>query len=491
MIDDNLSNKENKSPIDITNSLNQVEKNKLNDILYNCNNIINVDNIQKVKEFQIYYNSNELYMIKIGIYLDIYIIFICYEKSTKENELYYIGLYNNDYLIKINKIFMLYKEITDLYNCFINILIQKNKVKISKNIYDTNYINIIINIYLPEGDESYISLKLYKKHKNEDIIFYNKYIELNPNYKNYANDYNTNKQKNYLMKEYKIIKLEAVPIKIKENNESAKKRIWNKNLRNDELFVLFNNIYNTSLKISDKNIILSEKNIKSEGLSRLCQLHFIYIESLQLNKNNISIIDSLINFSSINKLKILKLNDNNIIKIDIFNKCKFIPYLVELYLQNNQIKNLNGFTNCSFKKLKLLYLNNNNIINIDGLRTCNFYNLSHLLLNNNQIDDINMLGNCNLSQLKILNLSNNKIKDITPLTKCNFSKLNQFIINKNKIININCLSKFNFYDLNLLYLQNNQIKNIDVLEKCNFKENLKTLFIYDNLIEKNSLNIIN
>ena len=92
MIDDNLSNKENKSPIDITNSLNQVEKNKLNDILYNCNNIINVDNIQKVKEFQIYYNSNELYMIKIGIYLDIYIIFICYEKSTKENELYYIGL---------------------------------------------------------------------------------------------------------------------------------------------------------------------------------------------------------------------------------------------------------------------------------------------------------------------------------------------------------------------------------------------------------------
>ena len=58
------------------------------------------------------------------------------------------------------------------------------------------------------------------------------------------------------MKEYKIIKLEAVPIKIKENNESAKKRIWNKNLRNDELFVLFNNIYNTSLKISDKNIIL-------------------------------------------------------------------------------------------------------------------------------------------------------------------------------------------------------------------------------------------
>ena len=29
MIDDNLSNKENKSPIDITNSLNQVEKNKL------------------------------------------------------------------------------------------------------------------------------------------------------------------------------------------------------------------------------------------------------------------------------------------------------------------------------------------------------------------------------------------------------------------------------------------------------------------------------
>ena len=54
------------------------------------------------------------------------------------------------------------------------------------------------------------------------------------------------------------------------------------------------------------------------------------------------------------------------------------------------------------------------------------------------------------------------------------------------VINIDCLSKFNFYNLNLLSLQNNRIKNIDILDKCNFKEKLIALYIYDNLIDKNS-----
>lgn len=150
-------------------------------------------------------------------------------------------------------------------------------------------------MYSPEGDQSYISLKLFKKHKNDDIAFYPKYIVLNLNDRKDIHDFNINnekinKQKNYLIKEYKILKLKAIPNQNKENTEFAKNKKWNKNLRNDELFVLFNNIYITSLKINDTNILLSEKDIKSEGLSRLCQLHFIYIESLQLNKNNISII---------------------------------------------------------------------------------------------------------------------------------------------------------------------------------------------------------
>ena len=419
-----MIDKDNNSSNIIINTLNQIEENKLvlNDISLSIYYNVNIDKIEKIKEFQIHYNSNELYIIKIGIYLNDYIIFICYKETDEENEIYYIGLYNINDFSNINNIFLLYNEITDLYKCLLNIFLKENNVKISKNICDSNYMNININIYLPDGEKSYISLKLFKKEKNEDIYFYQRYIGLNLN------------KRNYLMKEYKIIKLDAIPHINKENNDFPKRKIWNKNLRNDELFVLFNKIYNTSLKINNKDIIISEKDIKSEGLSRLCQLHFIYIESLQLNKNSISIIDYLINFSSINRLKILKLHDNNIIKIDILNKCNFIPHLIELFLQNNQIKNLNGFANCDFKKLKLLYLYNNKIVNIEGLRNCHFYKLEQLLLYNNQIENIDILSNCNFNQLKILNLYNNKIKDISPLTKCDFSKLEKFIINKNKIL---------------------------------------------------------
>ena len=53
-----------------------------------------------------------------------------------------------------------------------------------------------------------ISLKLFKKQKSEDITFYQRYINVN---KTFA-------KRNYLMKEYKIIKLESIPDINKENN---------------------------------------------------------------------------------------------------------------------------------------------------------------------------------------------------------------------------------------------------------------------------------
>jgi len=70
-------------------------------------------------------------------------------------------------------------------------------------------------------------------------------------------------------------------------------------------------MYRCKLKLDDKQIKLFEKNILTEGLTRLNSIKFKNVENLRFDYNNFYRIDDLAT-SSIERLKILSLHHDSI-----------------------------------------------------------------------------------------------------------------------------------------------------------------------------------
>ena len=475
---------------------------------------ININDVSDLKEYKIYCsNSSDLYVVKVGKYLDSNIILICIEsKEAIEPNFYYKSIYSLDDLVTRNKIFLLYKKNDKLYKLFIKIFNNKN-VKVTKDTNDSNHINLIMKLIMPDGENSMIILQLTRKEKEKDEAFYDAFVsfekelERENEKKKYLNSFGDEKNFTYdvggINYDHQIVDKDAkIKKKIKKreeenkeskenkenkeniNEEKNKKGGNRKNVEDEKLLYEFNKKYRTRLKLKDKELYLHEKGLSSDCITKLSKIHFKIAEELYLNNNKISSIDGLIN-SNFNNLKILSVHDNNISKIGKLANCSFIPTLTELYLYNNKLQNLDEFSGCNFDELSILHLFNNSLVNIDGLGYCNFKKITKLLLYNNKIENIDKLGNCNFSTLKVLSLYNNKISNIDALGKCNLENLNEILLNKNKISNIDCFAHCNLSNLNLLVLHNNRINNIDAFDKCNFRE-LRTLFLYSNRFSKNT-----
>ena len=110
-------------------------------------------------------------MIKIGKYLQEQIIFLCYElQEEKEPNFYFQNIYTIDDLVNLCKLFLLYKKRNKLFKVFLNIF-NNNNVKISKDVYDFSNIKLMIYIVLPDGDNSVMTLQLYRKEKTLNETF--------------------------------------------------------------------------------------------------------------------------------------------------------------------------------------------------------------------------------------------------------------------------------------------------------------------------------
>ena len=70
---------------------------------------------------------------------------------------------------------MLYKNRDKLYKAFKHFF-KDNIIKISKEENDTNYIKLLINITLPDGDKSNLNLKLYRRGREDNEAFYDTYV---------------------------------------------------------------------------------------------------------------------------------------------------------------------------------------------------------------------------------------------------------------------------------------------------------------------------
>ena len=495
------------------------------------------ESMHSVKEFKLYYHNTDLYMIKMAKFDEDKIIFMCYElKLEKDPNFFYYNLYTQEDLVNICKVFLLIQKRDKLFKVFSNIF-NNNNVKLSKDVCDKNSIKLNIKLILPDGDETNISLILYRKDRKENEAFYDHYIgyerqqrkekekekkkiteswgeddttiynyEVGINFDTQIDDGSLKRSymskyvnKNFKNKTWKkhgmgfddvsevnnedLIKEEEEEKKEEQEDEEIKKRMkWNKNLSQDTLLKLFNKKYKSTLKIEDKEINLFEKGVLTEGITRLSQIQFPNVLKLYLGCNSIYRLDDLPN-STFDQLQILSLHDNNIQDLAPLGRCKFLPFLKELYLYNNKIETLDGLSGAEFKELSILHLFNNNLTDIKAFKTIKFEKISKLLLYNNKIESIDSFAECNFKTLKSLIIYNNKITSVDSFAKCNLENLNEIIINRNKITSIEPLAKCNFSNMGTFLFHNNNITSAEPLEKTQFG-NLRIFYIYGNKLAK-------
>ncbi|CAL6069339.1 Conserved_hypothetical protein [Hexamita inflata] len=159
-------------------------------------------------------------------------------------------------------------------------------------------------------------------------------------------------------------------------------------------------------------------------INTIQDLHLKNIEELDLNKNLVTDIQNIVNYS---KLYALDLSYNQNIDISP------IQYLY---------------------KLKHLNLNNCNLKKINCITTST---LNQLILSRNKIEDIRPL--INLTQLEILHLDGTDLKNIIPLQQ--LTNLMELELSNNTQLNIQPLKYFK--SLRKLFLRSCYIQNIEVL----------------------------
>ena len=178
-------NSSNNSTITLNKNYLNINKDSNKENLPNENNIdeknkefenIKIEEINDIKEFKLYYHNTELYMVKIGKYSHNQIIFICYElKENIEPNFFYQNIYEVEELFNLCKIFELYKKKDKLFKLFVN-LFNNNSVKLSKNVTSQSLIKLMIQVLMPDGDKSIITLELSRKEKEFNETFYDNFI---------------------------------------------------------------------------------------------------------------------------------------------------------------------------------------------------------------------------------------------------------------------------------------------------------------------------
>lgn len=245
------------------------------------------------------------------------------------------------------------------------------------------------------------------------------------------------------MEDYNITYLERVPYIININRSSIEQI--------------------TELDISNHNIS------DLEGIQ-----NFTTIQKLDMSNNNISTAE---------QIKYMKnMTDLNASINKLGNQISFITEMYELKalnLSSNGISDLTSFNvfvnnlseNWQDKKLQTLNLGSNSISDITVISK--FDQLSNLNLSNNKIDNINSFSS--LSKLGILDLSVNDISDINSLR--NLSNLNTLYIDNNNLTDIEPLTNLS---LTTLAISSNRITDITPLKNRNL---LKRFYANDNKID--------
>jgi len=149
------------------------------------------------------------------------------------------------------------------------------------------------------------------------------------------------------------------------------------------------------------NLNLNTLLIKTKGLKSMADFSDAegveQVESLNLTRNKIQVIEGLENFVN---LKVLNISANQLIFISGLEN---LHNLQVLQLFDNQITEIVGLHN--LRNLRMLDLHNNQIVEIKGLENCP--RLMHINLSGNNIIEIKGLGH--LTELKFLSLVRNPI----------------------------------------------------------------------------------
>ena len=223
---------------------------------------------------------------------------------------------------------------------------------------------------------------------------------------------------------------------------------------------LFNRVYKTNIKDSDKLVHLIKKNINLYALTFFCKIYLTDLKELSLNDCQITDLSPLENANFPQLIK-LSLGRNNIVSIASINKLPF-PLLQNLMLGYNQINDLSPLNTYKSEHLKVLFLLGNAISDISSFENISTPNLEEISLGS-QIKDISLLAKFNFPKLRQLALTGNKIKNISPLINFTFPELDVLYLGNNEIVNLNPLKKCNFPKLRNLGLDNNRIKDINPL----------------------------
>ena len=125
------------------------------------------------------------------------------------------------------------------------------------------------------------------------------------------------------------------------------------------LLEILNNKLGINLKGDETSIDLSNKSIGDTEFRLFTSITFKNLETLNLQKNNISDIDSLSVFNS-PKLKMIDLSSNQISNIFCLrNASERLPLLETLLLNYNKINNIDILNEAIFPQLKQINLDNN------------------------------------------------------------------------------------------------------------------------------------
>ncbi len=203
--------------------------------------------------------------------------------------------------------------------------------------------------------------------------------------------------------------------------------------------------FNLKDKLEKKNIIFED--FSNRNLQNIQQINPTYdpsiIEELNLENNNLTSIDGIENFTSLNTL----------------------------HLENNSINELKPLL--PLKKLERLYLRRNKITEIKDINNLN--HLKVLDLSENEISKISSLSE--LIELEVLDLGHNKIKEVNELD--NLLNLRYLNLQNNLVEECNGFPKL--INLRVLYLSKNSLK---VIPNFRALKNLKALMIEENKIQR-------
>ena len=218
------------------------EKNKRN---------IDVSEVAELKDYKIYYDNGELYIVKVGKHLKTNIIFLCMEsKEDSDPDFYYQSIYSQEDMIKLNHIFTLYKSKDRLYKLLIKIF-NNNNVKVAKDLSDQSYIKLDIKLRIPDGERPTITLFLFRRDKEKNEEFYSSFIS-----------------------SAKQLENEQEKKDDESEDQSKKGAKKEKDEDHDALLSKFNQKYHSSLKLKDKELKLHGKKLFSDSVKQLGKIHF-------------------------------------------------------------------------------------------------------------------------------------------------------------------------------------------------------------------------